>query len=423
MGQLVPWTNGAVDRSLVTLVEVVIGQTETMTDGNEFAASRPSSCTHLDTLLSKLRPFQRSAFVFATTVQPPSLDKCGGKVISTAVAGAGTGRILLGDEMGLGKTITSLAIMLAYETKGEWPLLILCPASLRYTWPAEIEKFCPWIPSHSIHCVRGSDDVHFAAQICKWRTSLLARSASSSSSDEVVYSKKCPIQIVIVTYSLLQTRYQIANALQKCKFQCIIADESHNLKQINSQRCQLALPLLQHSKRLVLLSGTPALNRPVELWPQLHALDVKGLMFGKGGMRYNEYTKRYCNAHQTRFGYDIKGSSNADELHECLKLVMIRRLKSQVLHDLPAKQRSIVPVCIRNKDKERESRDMMNQLKLAQRAVTEIIDLDANDVANSAQWEARRLLMQSSPIDYRIYIRLVRWDRRLYPKTCCICSS
>ena len=120
-----------------------------MTDGNKFAASRPLPCTHLDTLLSKLRPFQRSAFDFA--VQPPSLDECASgtssdmRVIPTAVAGAGTGRILLGDEMGLGKTITSLAIMLAYERNGEWPLLILCPASLRYTWPAEIEKFVPWI--------------------------------------------------------------------------------------------------------------------------------------------------------------------------------------------------------------------------------------------------------------------------------------
>lgn len=74
---------------------------------------------------------------------------------------------------------------------------------------------------------------------------------------------------------------------------------------------------------------------------------------------------------------------------------MIRRLKSQVLQDLPAKQRSIVPVCILNKDKEHESCDTMNQLKSAQRAVTEITDLDASDVANSAQWEARRLLMQS----------------------------
>ena len=47
------------------------------------------------------------------------------------------------------KTLTSLAVMLAYR-RTEWPLLVLCPASLRYTWPAEIEKFCPWIDAQSI---------------------------------------------------------------------------------------------------------------------------------------------------------------------------------------------------------------------------------------------------------------------------------
>lgn len=55
-------------------------------------------------------------------------------------------------------------------------------------------------------------------------------------------------------------------------------------------------------------------------------------------MRYNDYTKRYCNARRTRFGYDVKGVSNADELHKCLKTVMMRRLKNDVLLDLPPKQ-------------------------------------------------------------------------------------
>ena len=316
--------------------------------------------------------------------------------------------------------------MLAYTE--EWPLLILCPASLRYTWPSEIEKFCPWIPSSSIYCVRGSDDVQFASQIYRWRSnhhgqkqpslppckatkkdlaqphwkpSKATMNATTKTAAPTTTKKKCPIQIVIVTYSLLQTRFQVANTLRD--FECIIADESHNLKQINSQRCQLALPLLQASKRLVLLSGTPALNRPVELWPQLHALDARGTFFcaynnhnhnNNKGMSYNEYTKRYCNAHRTRFGYDVKGISNAEELHACLKSVMIRRLKSDVLHDLPSKQRTIIPVSIMDVTKERESRETMALLRMARQAVTEITDLDADDVAKSAQWEARKLLMQ-----------------------------
>ena len=260
--------------------------------------------------------------------------------------------------------------------------------------PAEIEKFCPWISSQSIHVVRGKDDVHFARQIHRWREK---QYKSRREGSEQQQPKKCPIQIVIVTYSLLQTRYQIANTLRDCEFDCIIADESHNLKQGSSQRCQLALPLLQNSKRLVLLSGTPALNRPVELWPQLNALDSKGVMFGDIGKRmtYTEYTKRFCNARRTRFGWDVKGVSNATELHKCLKTVMMRRLKSDVLQDLPAKQRSIVPVTISDKDKERESRDTLLQLGSARQAVSEITDFDADDVANAANWEARKLLMQA----------------------------
>ena len=116
--------------------------------------------------MNKLRPFQRKAFEFAVHgILPDDNDEDGaqkkrqpidiaGQHHKNNVAGAGTGRILLADEMGLGKTISSLAIMSSYQ-QNEWPLLILCPASLRYTWPAEIEKFLPWITPQSTHVVRG----------------------------------------------------------------------------------------------------------------------------------------------------------------------------------------------------------------------------------------------------------------------------
>ena len=279
--------------------------------------------------------------------------------------------------------------MLAYQPT-EWPLLILCPASLRYTWPAEIEKFCPSIPASAIHVVRGKDDVEFATKIKKWRDV-----ATDKMTKEGHFNKQPPIQIVIVTYSLLQDRFQVANILKSCNFQCIIADESHNLKQMSSQRCQLALPLLQSCQRLVLLSGTPALNRPVELWPQLTALDPAGTIFSKYGMKYNEFTRRYCNAKATRFGWDVKGVSNAEELHGCLKKVMVRRLKSEVLHDLPAKQRSMVPIAVTNKEKERECRNIMSQLSEARQSLAEILNDAGDDEVNSARFESRRLLMEA----------------------------
>lgn len=80
-----------------------------MTDQNTFAFAFGSSggtstspSPHLDSLLSKLRPFQRSAFEFAVHGEKRN---SGSRCQRQAVAGAGTGRILLGDEMGLGCVI------------------------------------------------------------------------------------------------------------------------------------------------------------------------------------------------------------------------------------------------------------------------------------------------------------------------------
>ena len=52
------------------------------------------------------------------------------------------GRILLGDEMGVGKTIQAIGVM--YHFKAQWPLMIFCPSSLKYSWR---DEFLQWVPS------------------------------------------------------------------------------------------------------------------------------------------------------------------------------------------------------------------------------------------------------------------------------------
>jgi len=59
------------------------------------------------------------------------------------------GRFLLGDEMGVGKTIQALAICTVY--KHDWPMVVICPSSLRYNWREEILKWMPWIRNSDIH--------------------------------------------------------------------------------------------------------------------------------------------------------------------------------------------------------------------------------------------------------------------------------
>lgn len=97
------------------------------------------------------------------------------------------------------------------------------------------------------------------------------------------------------------------------------------------------LGLISRAKRVIALTGTPIPNRPIEAQPILAALDPKnfGSFFG--------FAKRYCNAHKNAFGWDFGGASNLPELQEKLRsTLMVRRLKAEVLKDLPAKRRQII---------------------------------------------------------------------------------
>lgn len=330
----------------------------------------------LEHILKQLRPFQREAYDFSTRGILPKRRCSQDANESTPKAEAkpnvpnhndpellGKGRILLADEMGLGKTVTSLAIMAHYRST-DWPLLVLCPASLRYTWPGEIEKFMPSLPASSIYVVNGFDDADFYEN----------------------EAKRNKIQIVVATYSLLQARSAAAKTLEQFRFQSIIVDESHNLKQRTTQRTKLALPLLDGAKRLVFLSGTPALARPVELWTQISTLAPK--LFADN---YTQFTKRYCNARRGRFGWDVNGLSNADELHAKLQQIMVRRLKVDVLDELPAKQRTIVKINVPKGEKRKECESILQDLADTRQSLQDLV----GEAADGANFEARSLLMQA----------------------------
>lgn len=212
------------------------------------------------------------------------------------------GRVLIGDDMGLGKTLQAISVARIYMN--DWPLLIVCPSSLRINWK---EELLMWL----------SDDI--------------------SEIDILVIMKgsecETPLRkINIVSYDLIR-KVRTAK-LQKCGF--IICDESHYLKSRQAKRTQTVAPLVKRAKRALLLSGTPALSRPVELYTQVNALVP--LLFPN----FTEYAERYCNAHHGRFGYDTSGSSNLGELHTLLRAsVLIRRKKDDVLTQLPAKRRQV----------------------------------------------------------------------------------
>uniref|UniRef100_A0A4W4H783 SWI/SNF-related matrix-associated actin-dependent regulator of chromatin subfamily A-like protein 1 n=1 Tax=Electrophorus electricus TaxID=8005 RepID=A0A4W4H783_ELEEL len=214
------------------------------------------------------------------------------------------GRLLLADDMGLGKTVQAICIAAYYQK--EWPLLVVAPSSVRFTWAEAFQRWLPSIAMDSINIV------------LKGRDSL------------------CSGLVNIVSYDLLSKmdKQQLASP-----FGVLIMDESHFLKNIKTARCRAALPLLKETKRVILLSGTPAMSRPAELYTQI--LAVKPTLFP----RFHEFGVRYCDAKQLPWGWDYSSSSNLAELKLLLEeSLMLRRLKSDVLSQLPAKQRKVVTV-------------------------------------------------------------------------------
>uniref|UniRef100_A0A663N6T2 Zinc finger RANBP2-type containing 3 n=1 Tax=Athene cunicularia TaxID=194338 RepID=A0A663N6T2_ATHCN len=265
----------------------------------KYVSIKKSECKNVDDKLSflperlrkKLLPFQEKGIIFA-------LQR--------------SGRCMIADEMGLGKTIQAIAI--SYYYKNEWPLLIVVPSSLRYPWVDEMEKWIPELSPDDISIIQNKTDT--------------GRISTS--------------KVTILGYGLLTSDAQtLVDALYRQNFKVVVVDESHYMKSRNATRSKILLPIVQKALRAILLTGTPALGRPEELFMQIEALFPK--RFGT----WSEYAKKYCNARVRFFGkrtqWDCRGASNLEELHQLLSEIMIRRLKGDVLTQLPPKVRQRIP--------------------------------------------------------------------------------
>ncbi|KFW07403.1 DNA annealing helicase and endonuclease ZRANB3, partial [Eurypyga helias] len=242
-------------------------------------------------LRKKLLPFQEKGIIFA-------LQR--------------NGRCMIADEMGLGKTIQAIAV--SYYYKNEWPLLIVVPSSLRYPWVDEMEKWIPELSPDDISIIQNKTDT--------------GRISTS--------------KVTILGYGLLTSDAQtLIDTLYRQNFKVVVIDESHYMKSRNATRSKILLPVVQKARRAILLTGTPALGRPEELFMQIEALFPR--RFGT----WSEYAKKYCNARVRFFGkrtqWDCRGASNLEELHQLLSEIMIRRLKNDVLTQLPPKVRQRIP--------------------------------------------------------------------------------
>ena len=213
--------------------------------------------------------------------------------------------VLFGDDMGLGKTGQAVGVINVDESLKR--ILIVCPASLTRNWIREFGFF-----------------------------------GTRPLSIGIATTKKVPdTDVVICTYDVFSRDTTASNVLLSTTWDALVLDEAHYLKNHDAKRTKAILgargfPGLRARRRLY-LTGTPITNRPIELWPLIHSLAP--VEFGNK----LEFAKRYCNAHQGGFGWDFSGSSNLDELQDRLRAtIMVRRLKVDVLTELPEKRRQII---------------------------------------------------------------------------------
>lgn len=210
------------------------------------------------------------------------------------------GRCLNCDQMGLGKT--AQVLMYAERDIDIKKILVVAPATITYNWGIEIEK---------------------------WTTYSWA--VVSTSKEPLPYA-----DILIMSYNIAARRY---TQLMYMQFDLLVFDEFHYIKNPKAKRTRAAKLYAMASPRVIGLSGTPMLSRPIEMLNMLQIIQPDS-------WDTTEYAFQYCGGWNS--GYWAKGATNTEELADRLRTVMVRRTKDEV--DLPDLTRTYIPVEIDKKE-------------------------------------------------------------------------
>jgi len=246
-------------------------------------------------------------------------------------------RAFLADEQGLGKTIEALATL---EADNAYPAIVVCPASLKLNWLRELSLWLPHRSAQALSGTSGSNPVERA-------------------------------DVTVVNYDIVAARLSTLSAIAP---RALVLDESHYCKNAAAKRTQAVQQLSTAVPRdgLVLaLTGTPVMNRPPELISQLRILG-RLADFGSGA----------------QFGKRFRGADAHLRLHWHLRArCFARRLKADVLPQLPAKTRAVVPIELDNEPEYRlAERDLVAWLQ------SQPLDLHELDARVAAALRAERLV-------------------------------
>lgn len=252
--------------------------------------------------------------------------------------------VLVADEMGLGKTIQAIGVI-NYEKPKK--ILAVVPASLKLNWKRELEKWL--VDEYSISIIGSKPDYEADIIIINYER---LRSQMKQFLSLVEVDKKTKDRVCTVcdakfktdnyAYNHIDNKHpdKIEDPILTNEYDLLILDESQYVKNYKAQRTQSVIRIAKRAKKRIFLTGTPILNRPIELFTPLSVL--RSEIVKKG---WQHFVTHYCAGYRGRFGWHTGGASNLEELNKNLRTsVMVRRLKKDVLTELPAKIHSIIPI-------------------------------------------------------------------------------
>ena len=205
---------------------------------------------------------------------------------------------ILADDMGLGKTLQMIAFM---RSKTGQPHLVICPASLVYNWVAELLRFAP--------------DMKVCAVI-----------GNAAERHELLRKYK-DYDVVVTSYDLLKRDIEFYEGK---KFYCQVIDEAQNIKNPSTQVSK-AVKSIDSAARFA-LTGTPIENRLSELWSIFEYL-MPGYLYSY---------KHFKESFEERIINKDENDNAIARLHKMISPFMLRRLKKDVLKELPDKIEKVV---------------------------------------------------------------------------------
>lgn len=265
----------------------------------------------------RLYPFQRAGVAFLENAQ----------------------QALIADEMGSGKTVQLIRTIARQEAEGSLPVLVVCPNSMKYTWKREFEV---WAPNLNVVVIDGGAatrrkqiaqiaDGEAEVAVINWESLRLHTRIAGYGNIRLRRCVKCGGVDEKVKESSCESHVKELNGIP---WGTVVADEAHRAKEPKAKQTRALWAVSRDAKFRYAATGTPIANHPGELWSIMNFVSPQEFP------RKTAFVDRYCLQSWNAFGgMEIVGirPEMKDEFSRIVDPLMIRRLKSVVLPQLPPK--------------------------------------------------------------------------------------